>query len=183
MTGSHHSLQLWVNLPAADKNDRAALPGSRRRCCSCAARTGRGGSGLFRRIRRGDSADKEFCARYNGRNPFRPRRLGRQESFADYNALIVILEGEGAIGAEGKSVTAGDVAGLTRGDNRKAGASPIPGLSTTRIRRPDPNATSKRRSQLSALSWRAASQDACRAALVANALTYDTVRLDRMSAV
>jgi hypothetical protein len=96
---------------------------------------------------------------------------------ADYNALIVILEGEGAIGAEGKSVTAGDVAGLTRGDNRKAGASPIPGLSTTRIRRPDPNATSKRRSQLSALSWRAASQDACRAALVANALTYDTVRL------
>ena len=37
-----------------------------------------------------------------------------------YNAVIVVLEGEGAIGAEGKIVTAGDVAWLTRGDSGKA---------------------------------------------------------------
>jgi quercetin 2,3-dioxygenase len=44
----------------------------------------------------------------------------RQDLPADYNAVVVVLEGEAAIGAEGKSVTAGDVAWLTRGDNGKA---------------------------------------------------------------
>ena len=40
-----------------------------------------------------------------------------QDLPADYNALIVVLEGDAAIGAEDKSVTAGDVAWLTREDN------------------------------------------------------------------
>jgi len=44
----------------------------------------------------------------------------RQDLTADYNAVIVVLEGEGAIGAEGKFVTAGDVAWLTRGHSGKA---------------------------------------------------------------
>jgi quercetin 2,3-dioxygenase len=44
----------------------------------------------------------------------------RQDLPADYNAIIVVLEGEGAIGVEGKIVTAGDVAWLTRGDSGKA---------------------------------------------------------------
>ena len=44
----------------------------------------------------------------------------RQDLPADYNAVIVILEGEGYIGAEAKSMTAGDVAWLTRGDSGKA---------------------------------------------------------------
>jgi quercetin 2,3-dioxygenase len=43
-----------------------------------------------------------------------------QDLPADYNAVVVVLEGEGAIGAEGNIVTAGDVAWLTRGDNEKA---------------------------------------------------------------
>jgi quercetin 2,3-dioxygenase len=43
-----------------------------------------------------------------------------QDLPADYNAVIVVLEGEGAIGAEGKIVTEGDVAWLTRGDSGKA---------------------------------------------------------------
>ena len=36
------------------------------------------------------------------------------------NAVIVVLEGEGSIGAEAKLVTAGDVAWLTGGDSGKA---------------------------------------------------------------
>ena len=44
----------------------------------------------------------------------------RQDLPADYNAVIVVLEGEGSIGSEAKFVTAGDVAWLTRGDSRKA---------------------------------------------------------------
>ena len=39
----------------------------------------------------------------------------------------------------------------------------------------EPNATSKRQSQRSELSWRAASRDACPVVLVANEPTYDTV--------
>src|SRR5260370_41421406 len=76
------------------QNDRAALPGSCWRCCSRAATAGRGGSGFLRRVRRGDRAD--------------------------YNAVGVVLEGEGSIGAEGKLVIAGDVAWLTRGDSGTA---------------------------------------------------------------
>ena len=44
----------------------------------------------------------------------------RQDLPADYNAVIVVLEGEGSISAKGKLVTAGDVAWLTRGDKREA---------------------------------------------------------------
>ena len=51
------------------------------------------------------------------------------------------------------------------------------GLSTPRIRRSEPNATSNRQSQASALSWPATSPDACPVAPVANEPTYDTVRL------
>ena len=44
----------------------------------------------------------------------------RQDLPADYNAVVVVLEGEGSIGADGKFVTAGDVAWLTRGDSGEA---------------------------------------------------------------
>src|SRR6202161_3770052 len=53
------------------------------------------------------------------------------------------------------------------------GVSSIPGLPTTRIRRSEPNATSKRQSQPYALSWHATSPDACPVVLVANEPTYD----------
>ena len=66
---------------------------------------------------------------------------------------------------------------LRRQNPAHPGASSIPGLSTPRIRRSEPNATPKRQSQPSALNWPAASHDACRGALVANEPTYDTVRL------
>ena len=122
MTGSHHSLQLWVNLPAADKNDRAALPGSRRRCYSCAARTGVE-VGIYSGASGGVTAPtKNFVP-----VTMVEIRLDLGASVARifrYNAVIVVLEGE-AIGAEGKSVTAGDVAGLTRGDNRKVSESEL----------------------------------------------------------
>src|SRR5271166_2555687 len=66
---------------------------------------------------------------------------------------------------------------LRRQNPAHPSASPIPGLSTPRIRRSEPNATSKRQSQPSALSWPATSHDDCLAALAARELTYDTVRL------
>ena len=44
----------------------------------------------------------------------------RQDLPADYSAVIVVLEGEGSIGAEAKFVAAGDVAWLTRADSGKA---------------------------------------------------------------
>jgi redox-sensitive bicupin YhaK (pirin superfamily) len=44
----------------------------------------------------------------------------RQDLPAEYNAVIVILEGEGSIRAKAKFVTAGDVAWLTRGDRGEA---------------------------------------------------------------
>ena len=44
----------------------------------------------------------------------------RQDLPADYNAVIVLLEGEGSIGAEAKFATAGDVAWLTRADSGEA---------------------------------------------------------------
>ena len=36
---------------------------------------------------------------------------------ADYNAFVVVLEGEGAIGEAGRKVVAGDVAWLTRSED------------------------------------------------------------------
>src|SRR5271165_2867416 len=72
---------------------------------------------------------------------------------------------------------------LRRQNPAHPSASPIPGLSTPRIRRSEPNATSKRQSQPSALSWHATSPDACPVVLVANELTYDTVRLSRFRSV
>ena len=41
----------------------------------------------------------------------------RQDLPADYNAVVVVLEGAGALGAKGAPVAAGDVAWLTRGDS------------------------------------------------------------------
>ena len=43
----------------------------------------------------------------------------RQDLPADYNAVIVVLEGKGSIGAEAKFVTAGDVVWLTHGESGK----------------------------------------------------------------
>jgi redox-sensitive bicupin YhaK (pirin superfamily) len=46
-----------------------------------------------------------------------PHASVRQDLPADYNAVVVVLEGDGAIGAEDRSIASGDVAWLTRGDN------------------------------------------------------------------
>ena len=102
------------------QNDRAALPGSCGRCCSCAATTRCGDQGLLRRVRRADRADEEYCARHNGRNRNSDQGTSVcQDLPANYNAVLVVLEGEGSIGAEPKSVATGDVAWLTRGDSGK----------------------------------------------------------------
>jgi redox-sensitive bicupin YhaK (pirin superfamily) len=45
-----------------------------------------------------------------------PHTSVRQDLPADFNAVVVVLEGAGAIGADAKAVAAGDVAWLTRDD-------------------------------------------------------------------
>ena len=60
-----------------------------------------------------------------------PSASVRQDLPADYNALIVVLEGESAVGAESASITAGDVAWLTRGDGAEASGSGDPGRGQT----------------------------------------------------
>jgi hypothetical protein len=67
-----------------------------------------------------DRADEEYCTRHNGRNPTRPRRLGSPGSPRQLQRGHCRPGGRGAIGAEGKIVTAGDVAWLTRGDSGEA---------------------------------------------------------------
>jgi hypothetical protein len=49
-----------------------------------------------------------------------PGAAVRQDLPADYNAFVVVLEGEGAIGEAGRKVVAGDVAWLTRSGGRGA---------------------------------------------------------------
>ena len=46
-----------------------------------------------------------------------PAAWVRQDLPADYNAVVVVLEGVGALGKEGAPVKAGDVAWLTRGED------------------------------------------------------------------
>jgi redox-sensitive bicupin YhaK (pirin superfamily) len=115
-----HSLQLWVNLPAVDKmtapryqdlvGDAVAVrrqPGVEIRVFSGAS------SGL--------TAPTENIVPVTMVEIRLDQGVSvRQDLPANYNAVIVVLEGEGAIGPEGKIVTAGDVAWLTHGYSGEA---------------------------------------------------------------
>ncbi|MBV8106327.1 MAG: pirin family protein [Hyphomicrobiales bacterium] len=112
-----HSLQLWVNLPAADKmtspryqdivGDAAPVrrePGTEIRVFS-----GRS-DGVV-------SPTKNFASVTMVEFRLQPEAWVRQDLPADHNAVVILLEGAGALGAKGASVAAGDVAWLTRGDS------------------------------------------------------------------
>jgi len=112
-----HSLQLWVNLPAADKmtapryQDLVAKDMPARREPGVEIRVFSGASGGV------TAPTKNYVPVTMVEIRLDPHASVRQDLPADYNAVVVVLEGAGAIGAEERSVAAGDVAWLMRVDD------------------------------------------------------------------
>jgi redox-sensitive bicupin YhaK (pirin superfamily) len=111
-----HSLQLWINLPAADKMTApsyqdlvgAAVPTRRE-------------PGAQIRVFSGASGDVVSPTRNHVPVTLVEFRLDpgasvRQDLPADYNGFVVVLEGDGSLGEASRPVVAGDVAWLTRQD-------------------------------------------------------------------
>jgi redox-sensitive bicupin YhaK (pirin superfamily) len=108
-----HSLQLWVNLPAAQK-----MTEPRYQDLAGAEVPARHEPGAEIRVFSGASAGvkaptKNFTPVTMVEIRLDPHASVRQDLPADFNAVVVVLEGAGAIGAEAKAVAAGDVAWLT----------------------------------------------------------------------
>jgi len=112
-----HSLQLWVNLPAAQKmvapryQDLVAKDMPARREPGAEIRVFSGSSGGVSAPTRNYVPVTMVEFRLDSRVSV------RQDLPADYNAVIVVLEGAGRLGAERTAVEAGDVAWLTRGED------------------------------------------------------------------
>ena len=112
-----HSLQLWVNLPAADKmtapryQDLAGDAVPVRREPGAEVRVFSGSSGGV------TAPTTNFAPVTMVEFRLEPGAWVRQDLPADYNAVVVVLEGAGALGKEGAPVKAGDVAWLTRGED------------------------------------------------------------------
>jgi redox-sensitive bicupin YhaK (pirin superfamily) len=112
-----HSLQLWINLPASDKmaapryQDLVGANVPVRREPGAQIRVFSGASGGVA------APTKNYVPVTLVEFRLDPRAAVRQDLPADYNAFVVVLEGEGAIGEPAVKVVAGDVAWLTRGDN------------------------------------------------------------------
>ena len=130
-----HSLQLWVNLPAADKMTEpryqdlvgAAVPS--RREPGAEIRVFSGASGGV------TASTKNFTPVTLVEFRLEPHAVVRQDLPADYHAFLVVLEGEGAVGENATAVVAGDVAWLTKGEGAApsetivtAGARPLRAL-------------------------------------------------------
>jgi redox-sensitive bicupin YhaK (pirin superfamily) len=117
-----HSLQLWVNLPAADK-----MVEPRAQNLVAADLPLRREPGAEIRVFSGKSGDAIASTKNYTPVTMLEIRLEagahiRQELPADYNAFLVVLEGDGLvgeqwIGEDRSQVRAGDVAWLTRSDD------------------------------------------------------------------
>jgi redox-sensitive bicupin YhaK (pirin superfamily) len=112
-----HSLQLWVNLPAADK-----MVEPRTQNLVAADLPLRREPGARIRVFSGKSGDVVAPTRNYAPVTMLEIQLEaaarvRQELPADYNAFIVVLEGDGLVGSEQSPVHAGDVVWLTRTDD------------------------------------------------------------------
>jgi redox-sensitive bicupin YhaK (pirin superfamily) len=109
-----HSLQLWVNLPASEKmtapryQDLVGDGIPVRREPGAEIKVFSGSSGGV------TAPTKNFVPVTLVEFRLKPGAAVRQDLPADYNAFVVVLEGEGAIGEERRKVVAGDVAWLTR---------------------------------------------------------------------
>ena len=115
-----HSLQLWINLPAAEK-----MTAPRYQDLAGDAVPVRQQPGVEVRVFSGASdgvtaPTKNFVPVTMVEIRLDQGASVRQDLPADYNAVIVVLEGEGSVGAEAKFVRAGDVTWLMRGDFGKA---------------------------------------------------------------
>ena len=109
-----HSLQLWVNLPAADK-----MVEPRAQNLVAADLPLRREPGAEIRVFSGKSEDaiaptKNYAPVTMLEIQLEAAARVRQELPADYNAFIVVLEGDGLIGGDQFPVRAGDVVWLTR---------------------------------------------------------------------
>ncbi len=120
-----HSLQLWVNLPAADKmtapryQDLAGDAVPVRREPGAEVRVFSGSSGGV------TAPTTNFAPVTMVEFRLEPGAWVRQDLPADYNAVVVVLEGVGALGKEGAPVKAGDVAWLTRGEDASSSEAAI----------------------------------------------------------
>jgi quercetin 2,3-dioxygenase len=109
-----HSLQLWVNLPAADKmtapryQDLGGDAVPVRREPGAEVRVFSGSSGGV------TAPTKNFTPVTMVEFRLEPGASVRQDLPADYNAALVVLEGDGVVGLDRASLTAGEVAWLTR---------------------------------------------------------------------
>jgi quercetin 2,3-dioxygenase len=109
-----HSLQLWVNLPASEKmtapryQDLLGDGVPVRREPGAEIKVFSGASGGV------TAPTRNFVPVTLVEFRLEPGAAVRQDMPADYNAFIVVLEGDGAIGEEHREVVAGDVAWLTR---------------------------------------------------------------------
>jgi quercetin 2,3-dioxygenase len=111
-----HSLQLWVNLPAADK---LVEPSAQN--LTGADMPVRREPGAVIRVFSGKSGDvvaptRNYAPVTMLEVQLEPGARIKEELPADYNAFIVVLEGDGSIGGERTAVRAGDVVWLTRTD-------------------------------------------------------------------
>ncbi len=112
-----HSLQLWVNLPAADK---MVEPSAQNLVAADLPLRREPGARI--RVFSGKSGDVVAPTRNYAPVTMLEIQLEaaahvRQELPADYNAFIVVLEGDGLVGRERSPVRAGDVVWLTRTDD------------------------------------------------------------------
>jgi quercetin 2,3-dioxygenase len=112
-----HSLQLWVNLPAADK-----MVEPRTQNLVAADLPLRREKGAEIRVFSGKSGDVIAPTKNYSPVTMLEVRLEagariRQELPTDYNAFLVVLEGDGLIGGDQSPVHAGDVVWLTRTDD------------------------------------------------------------------
>ena len=112
-----HSLQLWVNLPAADK-----MVEPRTQNLVAADLPLRREPGAEIRVFSGQSGNvKALTKNYTPVTMLEMRlKAGarvEQELPADNNAFVVVLEGDGLIGAHRSPIRAGDVVWLTRTDD------------------------------------------------------------------
>ena len=115
-----HSLQLWVNLPAANK-----MTEPRYQDLAGAKVPVRRESGAEVRVFSGASGDvvaptMNYVPVTMVELRLEPGASVRQGLPTDYNAVVVLLEGEGRVGEASTAVTAGDVAWLTHGEGDRA---------------------------------------------------------------
>jgi hypothetical protein len=111
-----HSLQLWVNLPKADKLApahfqellAAALPVRQEPGAEIRVFSGASGSAK--------AATRNYAPVTMVEVRLQPHARIEQELPADFNAFVVVLEGGGTLGSSAASVHSGQVAWLTRSD-------------------------------------------------------------------